>query len=169
METRPAVLACFFNLATAMDQIHLPIDTPMDYIKELIWNEMAQDRFFAWADPALVEQVRQAASKGAFAPEIGTANFHKGATCSFKQVQFGEANVQLTFHENDKRTIDGTVCVKVELDFDYYKDLGAHAILEIVANTLSGSLVDPRQVYALRWMAGRHAAVPDFEPPYFLD
>jgi hypothetical protein len=106
LEHRSAVLACFFNLTTAMSQIHLPLETPMDYIKELIWDELAQDRFFAWADPALVEQVRSAAAQGAFAPEIGTALFHAGATCSFKQVQFGEANVQLTFHENDKKTID---------------------------------------------------------------
>jgi hypothetical protein len=39
METQPAVLACFFNLVTAMSQIHLPDGTPLDYIHELIWDD----------------------------------------------------------------------------------------------------------------------------------
>jgi hypothetical protein len=49
-----------------------------------------------------------------------------------------------------------------------YKDLGAQAIFEVVTNTLTGSLTDPRQVYVLRWIAGRQAGVPDFDPPYRL-
>jgi hypothetical protein len=168
-ENREPVLACFFNLTTAMDQIHLPDRTPMAYLKELIWDDtMAQDRFFAWADPGLVEQVRRAAQQGLFAPEPGTAVFHTGATCSFKQIQFGEANVQLTFHENDRKDIDGVSCIKVEPDIDYYKDLGAHAVLEVIHNKLSGSLTDPRQVYVLRWIAGRQAGIPAFEPPYTI-
>src|SRR5215471_12273140 len=58
LENNPKVLACFFNLVTAMSQIHLPSKTPLDYIKELIWDEtMGQDRFFAWADPAVIDQV----------------------------------------------------------------------------------------------------------------
>lgn len=168
LEHGAAVLACFFNLTTAMGQIHLPLETPMEYIKELIWDELAQDRFFAWADPAIVEQVRSAAAQGAFAPEIGTAIFHAGATCSFKQVQFGEANVQLTFHENDRKTINGQECIKVEPDIDYYKDIGAHALLEVLHNKAMGTLTDPRQVYVLRWIAGRQARIPAFNPPYTI-
>lgn len=169
MEQRPAVLACYFNLITAMSEIHLPVKTPLDYIKELIWDDtMAQDRFFAWADPAIIDQVIQAAAQGEFAPEVGTALFHSGATRSWKQVQFGEANVQLTFHENDKETIDGLQCVMIEPDIDYYKDIAAHALLEVITNKLTNSLTDPRQVYVLRWIAGRHAGVPNFEPPYTI-
>jgi hypothetical protein len=170
METRPEALACFFNLATAMSQIHLPLKTPLDYIEELIWDQtMAGDRFFAWADPDLVDQVAQAASQGEFSPEPGTAAFHKGATRSWKQIRFGEANVQLTFHENNKKRVGGKQCILVEPDIDYFKDALAHAILEVAVNTLTHSLTDPRQVYALRWMAGRHAGVPNFEPPYTLE
>jgi hypothetical protein len=170
MEQRAPVLACYFNLVTAMSQIHLPVQTPLDYIKELIWdNTMAQDRFFAWADPAIIDQVIQATAQGEFAPEVGTALFHSGATRSWKQVQFGEANVQLTFHENNTKTIGGMQCVMIEPDIDYYKDLGAHALLEVIANKLTNSLTDPRQVYVLRWIAGRHAGVPDFEPPYTIE
>ena len=161
------ILACFFNLTTAMSQIQLPDGTPLDYIKELIWDDtMAQDRFFAWADPKLVDQVVRATRQGAFAPEPGTAIFHKGATSSYKQVQFGEANVQLTFHENDHPATGHTEWIKVEPDIDYYKDLLAHALLEVTANQLTHSLTDPRQVYVLRWIAGRRANIPNFSPPY---
>jgi hypothetical protein len=30
-------------------------------------------------------------------------------------------------------------------------------------------LTDPRQVYMLRWIAGRRAGMPNFEPPYVLE
>jgi hypothetical protein len=170
METQAPVLACYFNLVTAMSSIHLPVKTPLDYIRELIWDEtMAQDRFFGWADPAIIDQIIQATADKEFAPEVGTAIFHKGATRSWKQIQFGEANVQLTFHEEDKKTIDGVECVMIEPDIDYFKDLGAHALLEVVTNAVTHSLTDPRQVYVLRWMAGRHAGIPNFEPPYTLE
>jgi hypothetical protein len=73
---------------TAMAQIYLPSETPLDYFKELIsGDEMRQDRFFAYCDPRLVAQVRTAADQGQFTPEPGTAAFHPGATCSFKQVR----------------------------------------------------------------------------------
>ena len=107
-------------------------------------------------------------SRNLFVPEPGTAAFHPGATRSYKQIQFGEANVQLTFHEDDLRTIGGVECIKVEPDIDYFKDLLAHALLEVVVNSVTKSLTDPRQVYVLRWMAGRHAGVPNFNPPYAL-
>jgi hypothetical protein len=174
METQPAVLACFFNLATAMSQIHLPDGTPLDYIHELIWDDSQQqgmkpDRFFAWADRKLIDQIIRAEAQKQFAPEPGTAVFHPGATRSWKQVQFGEANVQLTFHEKQANTIDGADCVVVEPDIDYYKDPLAHAIFEVITNAVTHSLTDPRQVYMLRWIAGRRAGVPNFEPPYVLE
>jgi hypothetical protein len=153
-----------------MEQIHLPIGTPLDYLKEIKWEDsLAQDRFFAYADKALLNQVRIAAQQNIFAPEIGPAFFHPGATSSFKQIQFGEANLQLTFHEGDVRTIGNTECVLVEPDIDYYRDFGAHALLEVLANKLSGGVTDPRTVYSLRWIAGRHAGVPEFDPPYTIE
>jgi hypothetical protein len=42
------------------------------------------------------------------------------------------------------------------------EDLLAHGLLEV----LPGSTTDPLQVYILRWIAGRHAGVPEFDPPY---
>ena len=169
METRPESLAALLNILTATSQINLPSGTPLNYFKELIWDDtMQRDRVFGFADRALLDQVRLSAKQGFFQQELGSAIFHPGATDSYKQVQFGEANVQLTFHENEVRQIDGVECVMIEPDIDYYKDLGAHALLEVVANGITGNLTDPRQVYVLRWMAGRHAGVPEFDPPYAL-
>jgi hypothetical protein len=166
VESQPAALACLLNIATATDQIHLRAGSPMQYLRQVIWDEMKQDRFFAYATPEMLEQVREAAQQGVFAPEPGSFLFHPGATASYKQTQFGEANVQITFHEDDRKTVEGAECLKVELDIDYYKDLGAHALLEVVYNSASGSLTDPRQVYVLRWIAGRRAGVPEFDPLY---
>jgi len=168
-ETRPAGLASLLNLATAMKSIQLPSKTPLDYFKQILWDEsLAQDRFFGYADKLIVDQVRRAAMEGEFAPEPNPGLFHPDATSSFKQVQFGEANVQLTFHEKDTKTIGGVKCIKVEPDIDYYKDLGAHTLLEVIPNSITHGLTDPKKVYVLRWIAGRHAGVPEFAPPYTL-
>ena len=152
-----------------MKTIQLPAKTPLDYFKEVLWDEsLAQDRFFGYADRSLVDQVRMAAMEGEFAPEPSPGLFHPDATSSFKQVQFGEANVQLTFHEKDTKTIGGVQCIKVEPDIDYYKDLAAHTLLEVIPNSITHGLTDPKKVYVLRWIAGRHAGVPEFAPPYMI-
>ncbi len=167
-ENRLFTLAAFFNIATALCAIQLPVGTAFDYLKVMVWEEMTQDRFFSYADAALIDQVGRTEAQGLFAPEFGSGLLHPGATRSFKQIQFGEANVQVTFHEADTKTIDGAKCVKVETDIDYYRDVGAHALLEVLPNTVFKRLTDPRQVYVLRWIAGRHAGVPEFNPPYTL-
>ena len=168
IKKEPARLAAFFNITTAMGAIQLPSRTPLDYLKQLIWAKMAQDRFFAYAEQGLIGQLDQAVVQGVFKTEIGSAVFHPGATRSYKQVQFGEANVQLTFHEGDTKQIGGVKCVKVEPDIDYHRDRAAHALLEVIPNTFSGRLTDPGKVYVLRWIAGRRAGVPEFNPPYVI-
>jgi len=170
MKEQPASLASFFNLVTAMSAINLPVGTPLDYIKEVIWdNTFAQDRFFGWADTNIIPQIITATAQGEFAPELDPRLFHGTATRSWKQIQFGEANVQLTFHEGEKNVIDGINCVMIEPDIDYYKDPLAHALVEVVVNTVSHTLTDPEEVYVLRWIAGRHAGVPEFNPPYVIE
>jgi len=166
------ILACLLNITTAMSQIHLPQGTPLDYIKRVIWDRtgdfaMAQDRFFAWADPQLIEQVKQA--KNQTPPEFADAPYllHPGATSSYKQITFGEANVQLTFHESNKMVIDGVNCIIVEPDIDYYKNLLNHLILEVAVNAF-GSLTNPKEVYVLRWIAGQRAGIPQFDPLYTI-
>jgi hypothetical protein len=147
----------------------LPSKTPLDYFKEILWDEsLAQDRFFGYADASLVDQIRTAAVQGEFAPEPSPGLFHPDATSSFKQIQFGEANVQLTFHENDTKKIDGVQCIKVEPDIDDFQDLGAHALLEVIPNAITHGLTDPKKVYVLRWIAGKHAGVREFAPPYTI-
>jgi hypothetical protein len=165
-----APLACLLNITTALDQIQLRKKTALDYFKEVIWdreglNKIAQDRFYAWVDPALVDQVKLAKHQGMFvdAPFI----LHPGATSSYKQIQFGEANVQLTFHENDRKEINGVNCIMVEPDIDYYKDPGAHLLLEVSVNAF-GSITDPKTVYVLRWIAGQRAGLPEFNPQYTI-
>lgn len=167
-EEQPATVAAFLNITTALSTAYLPEKTPLDYFKKLIWDDMKQDRFFAYADKELLNQVECAAAQGQWEPEFGSSFFHPGATRSFKQVQFGEANVQLTFHEEDKKRIEGIECLKVEPDMDYYKDIAAHTILEVIPNTLTGQKTDPKNVYVLRWIAGRKAGVPEFDPPYVI-
>jgi len=169
MEQKAPSLAALLNITTAMKEIHLPVGSPLDYLRQVKWDDtLAQDRFFAYCDPALLEQVKAAAAQGEFAPELNSAFFHPGATASWKQIQFGEANVQLTFHENDKLVIDGVNCIVVEPDIDYYKDLGAHTLLEVIPNALTHGLTNPEVVYVLRWIAGRHAGVAEFDPPYTI-
>jgi hypothetical protein len=171
LEKQEDVLACFLNLGEAMSQIQLQRGTPLDYIKQVRWDmPPAQDRFFAWCDAALVDQVRQAAAAGQFAEEADPGLLHPGATASWKQIRFGEANVQLTFHENapDRKTIDGVDCVTVEPDIDYYKDPAAHVLLEVIPNAITHTLTNPVEVYILRWIAGRQAGVPEFAPLYTL-
>jgi hypothetical protein len=169
IQTKPAALASLLNLATAMKAIQLPQNTPLDYFKEILWDEsLAKDRFFGFADKSIVDQVRRAAMEGEFRPEPNPGLFHPDATSSFKQVQFGEANVQLTFHEKDIETIGGVDCIKVEPDIDYFQDLAAHTLLEVIPHSITHGLTDPKKVYVLRWIAGGHAGVPEFAPAYTI-
>ena len=168
-QDKPAALASLLNLITAMKAVRLPSKTPLDYFKSILWDDsLAQDRFFGYADKSLVDQVRRAAADHEFAPEPNPGLFHPDATSSFKQIQFGEANVQLTFHENDTQKIGGVDCIKVEPDIDYYQDLAAHTLLEVIPNSITHGLTDPKKVYVLRWIAGRHAGISDFDPPYTI-
>jgi hypothetical protein len=171
LDQQPKVLACFLNLVEAMGQIFLAQGTPLDYIKQIRWDRSPQqDRFFAYCDAKLVEQVSNAELRGLFSREAKSSLFHPGSTNSWKQIQFGEANVLLTFHENepDRTKLNGVDCVTLEPDIDYYQDLGAHSIFEVVPNTLTHNLTDPVEVYVLRWIAGQHAGVPQFDPLYTL-
>ncbi len=170
LEDRPDRLACLLNITTAMQQISLPQKAPLDYFKTFDVPAFAPDRIFGYADATLVQQVRQAARQGQFATEPAIyLGLHGDATSSFKQIQFGEANVQLTFHEKNRRTIDDVDCVYVEPDIDYYKDPGAHSVLEVIPNKLTGNVSNPRLIYVVRWMAGRRSGVPEFDPLYTIE
>jgi hypothetical protein len=172
MEDKNFVLGALLNLMSGIQTIPLGAGNPLQFYKELIWDDsMNQDRFFAYADRALLSQVRAAVGQKVFAPEAACGAFHGGATCSYKEVVYGEANVQITFHENDTKRIDGIDCCKVETDMDYYKDYASHSLLEVVPNLTKGHLLgeghgltDPREVYRMRWMAMRNCG-KDYNPP----
>jgi len=161
----------FSEPGRALGSITLSQGTPLDYIKQPRLGRSvapAQDRFFAWCDRDLVNQVRVGASAGKFSEELPPGLLHPGATHSWKQIQSGKANVQLTFHENDTQRIDGVDCGMLEPDIDYDRDSLAHTILEVIPNGLTHTLTDPVEVYVLRWMAGRMAGVPEFAPLYTI-
>lgn len=177
MNNHTPVLAAVMNITKAMSQIDLANGTALDYFKELKWDaSMQQDRFYAWARETLLADVEEAARANRFAEEPKPWISHPGATKSYKQTEFGEGDVQLTFHGNEPaRSIDGERCILVEPDIDYYRDLVAHGLLEWLPNTVkallkldaSKRLTDPKQVYVLRWIAGQQADRP-FEPVYVI-
>jgi hypothetical protein len=186
IEERGAPLACFLNITTAMMQMTLPSQRPaLEYYWNIGWPQgdattsgwMDQldgvfhpDRFFCYVEQAFLDDVRKACTQGSFEQEPNPSAWgHSGATESYKQTQFDVANVQLTFHGGDtaqfKQTDGSTVsCIKIEPDIDYYKDLASHALLEVIPNKLSHGLTDPRVAYQLRWMAGKRAGLPEFDP-----
>ena len=167
------IAADVLNILTAMRDIHLAVGTPLDYLKAVDWTDpqypLQQDRFYVWIDPAMINEVRRAASQGFFDQEPNPAFFHKGATLSYKENQLAEANVQLTFHENTKCSVPGFEnCILMEPDIDYYPDLLSHGLLEVVPGFFS--LTDPRLVYVMRWIASRRVAgVHEFDPPYTIE
>jgi hypothetical protein len=169
MEDAPEPLAAFLNFAEALDDVRFRIGTGFDYLKQPLTNRLPEDflgdRFFAFADLELVAQVEDAVREGVFEP--ANSSLHPGATRSFKEVRFGEANLQITLHENDRKAIGGVSCLKIEIDMDYFRDPLAHLLLEVLPNQFGGA-TDPRQVYMLRWIAGRRAGVPEFNPPYHI-
>lgn len=173
MDQSEESLACLLNLNEAMSLINLPQYTPLAYLKLLYWEgnypyakPPAQDRYYAWCDRGLVDQVKQAEKAGTFVPAPYV--LHPGATNSWKQVQFGEANVQLTFHENAVHP-ENPDWIIVEPDIDYYKNTINHLTLEVLPNEFPGNLTNPISVYVLRWIAGQTMQTPEFAPLYTLD
>ncbi len=186
-------LACFFNITTAIQL--LPDQRPgevLDFFKKItletfdtlqsqspqatVTEGLRQDRFFAWAEPGL-EDYLQGHPK-LFVP--ADPALHPGADESYKEVRFGEANLQFTFHKKKELSPPGTKWMKVEMDMDLFHDLDAHFLLEVVPNELftragkflgigKPHLTNPAQIYALRWVAGKRLpGEPEFAPPYTL-
>jgi hypothetical protein len=173
MNRNAPALAGLLNITTALGAVNLPKDggnTALSFYKKMIWDVDAneapmQDRFYAYASTDLVKEVVAAAHAGDFAPEHLAGIVHHGASRSYKQLQFGEANVQITFHEN----IPGPEgLVKVETDIDYYKNPVAHAILEVIPNHFTKGKTNPVQAFALRWTAAREQNLPEFDPLFTI-
>lgn len=176
LESDGQSLACLFNIVTAMRDMTF---APFSFFRQLIWPGDAapiptlpprKDRFFAYVDSGLIDVVKKAVIDGTFEKEPeADLSLHPGATSSYKQIEFGQANVQLTFHETAPVPTGvpaGQKWVLVEPDIDFYKDLDAHTIDEVIPGFFS--LTDPKGVYVLRWIAAKQARRTDFNPPYVL-
>ena len=178
MNQNPSALAALLNITTAMRDIQLPRDsgtTALSYFKDVIWEAPdappdhpetpQQDRFYAHATTDLLDRIVEGSHLGDFQKEPLAGAVHPGATQSYKQVQFGEANVQFTFLE---KATSPPGLVKMEMDIDYFRDPLSHAILEFIPNKFKGK-TDPVMAYALRWMAGQaDEGAPEFDPLYVL-
>lgn len=169
IEERPRACAGLLNLLAALEQTPLQEGSCLDYLMELIWDPApAPDRFFAWARVELLDRVEKAAHAGLFKAERLPGVFHPGATSSFKQTRFPFANLQITFHGQQRTLGDGIQCVKIEPDMDYYPDLLSHTLLEVLPNHLLSRTTDPAIIYMLRWTASRWAGAEEFDPPYTI-
>jgi hypothetical protein len=94
---------------------------------------------------------------------------HPGATSSYKQTEMSQANVQFTFHETAPSPPNAPAdedWVLAEPDIDFYKDLDAHAIDEVMLGFFTKT--DPQGVYVLRWIAAKQARMSDFNPLYVI-
>ena len=190
VERCPDALACFLNIMTSLADMRLPsgkgildyywnIGWPIGDFKDQNWltglqEVFHQDRFFCYVDQAILPDVRAAVGHGFSQEPNPQAWGHKGATESYKQTQFDMANVQLSFHGRDMRAfLDAngkTVsCIKVEPDIDYYKDVAAHGLVEVIPNLVTSGLTDPRVVYAMRWMTAKREGLPEFDPLYTVE
>jgi hypothetical protein len=179
MNQNPSALAALLNITTALGDIRLPRDsgtTALSYFNDVIWEAPdaqpnrpetpQQDRFYAHATTDLLAKIHDGAEQGDFKKESNAGAVHPGATQSYKQAQFGEANVQFTFLE---KATSPPGLVKMEMDIDYYRDPISHAILEFIPNHFTKGKTSPVTAYALRWMAGQaDEGVPDFDPLYVL-
>ena len=168
-KNNPKALACLLNLATALAGIDLGGDSAISFFKAICWdNTMQQDRFFGYVAPEMIARVRAAERRGLFAEEKNCAAFHPGATCSWKQIAYDVANVQLTFHERSTRVIDGITCVRIETDIDNYRNVMRHGVREVIPNLLTGRKTEPAGIYALRWAMAEARRGPEFDPGYLL-
>jgi hypothetical protein len=181
LEAQPMMMGALLTLGTAIRDIPLDdLSSPLDYYWEVMWDDLMPDRFFAWVDARLADRIGMLEKLHSFAAEDDPAHWHPGipgkmkaATRSWKQTRFDVANVQLTFHEDDKKrtvkpngsTVD---CVIVEPDIDYYKDLLAHGLFEVLPNLATGGKTDPRTVYSLRWTSTMLEGLTEFNPPLTL-
>jgi hypothetical protein len=189
-EGRPDSLACFLNIITAVADMRLPSGkSPLEYYWNIGWpagdaNDPAwlgnvdgvfrQDRFFCYVAQEILPDVRAAVGRGFSQEPDPQAWGHEGATESYKQTQFDVANVQLTFHGRNTATLpdqngNPVNCVTIEPDIDYYRDVGAHGLLEVIPHWVTHGLTDPKMAYWLRWMTARREGLPDFDPLYTVE
>lgn len=170
IRSNPMVAGALLNILEAESELTLPSGrTPLAYYHQVIFDDsMEQDRFFAWVDKSMMDDIRTGASQGMFAAEPKAKVFHPGATDSWKETRFDRANLHFTFHGDEVQTVDGIECVKLEVDIDYYKNKLKHTLVELIPNMVTGNLTDPRVVYEMRRSESMKAGDPPFAAPQSL-
>jgi hypothetical protein len=182
LRQQPDNLAALINISVALQQIQIGGRSAFSYYQSIgLDHSLFRDRFFAYVDKALLQQLKadsqnhhrdRPAGDAPFARLHGSWILHRHATISFKELDLDSANVQITFQEKDTRVINGIECVRVDTDIDYYKRF-AHGLLEVIPNLLMHKRTDPEKVYRLRWNAtkkqqARGSGISDFAPPIGL-
>lgn len=188
IEQRPASIACFLNIMTALADVRLSSDKcPLDYYWNLAWpagdfkdpNWIAgldlifkPDRLFCYVDQAMLLDLRSATGRCFSRDPTPEPWGHTGFTERYTQTQFDAANLHLSFYGHDTAVFldangSQVSCVKIEVDFDYYKDVFGHALME--SNPNGKRVTDPCEVYAMRWMISKRERLPDFDPLYTVE
>ncbi len=158
VDSKQQILANLFNIVTTAKGVHFDHDELLDYLKELIWDNLAQDRIYAYADNSLLKKLDAALGSGGWYTEssIGLV-LHPGATRIFQSYRAERTAIRIAINENDTRVIRNTTCFKVELSVfcDGVRPLG----------TLMEALQMPVEVAALAqriftWQVGWKLSYP---------
>jgi hypothetical protein len=187
-ESDPRSLATLLNICTALETMPLPdpcFPGPLHYDWQPVWDLLSEDRVWAWVDIRLVEAIRGASCLRAFAHDARPGERHSGisgrvgpATTGWQEVRFDLANINLTFHEYDRRTLDLTDplgdmrsvdCVMVEAGINYWGDLLSLGLCGAIPPADARTKCAAEMAYQLRWMVTRQEGLPEFKPPYSIE
>jgi hypothetical protein len=187
-QSNPRSLATLLNICTALESVPLPdhyFPGPLYFDWQPVWDLLSPDRIWAWVDIRLVEAIRGASCLRAFAHDPRPGARHTGipgrvgpATTGWQEVRFDLANVNLTFHENDRRTLDlpdplgetrSVDCVMVEAGMNYWGDLLSLGLCDAIPPAEARTKYAAEMSYQLRWMVTRQEGLPEFNPPYSIE
>ena len=187
-ESDPRSLATLLNICTALESVPLPdrcFPGPLYFDWQPVWDLLSPDRVWAWVDMRLVEAIREASCLRAFAHDPRPRARHAGipgragpATTGWQEVRFDLANLNLTFHEYDRRTFDWTGplgdtrsvdCVIVEAGMNYWGDLLSLGLCDSIPPAAARMNYAAELSYQLRWMVTRQEGLPEFNPPYSIE
>jgi hypothetical protein len=184
----PRSLATLLNICTAMETMPLPdpcFPSPLHFDWQPVWDLLSPDRVWAWVDVGLVEAIRRASCLRAFANDPRPQARHRGipgrvgpATSSWQEVRFDLANVNFTFHEYDRRTLDLTDptgdmrsvdCVMVEAGIAYWGEMLSLGLCDAIPPAEARDKCAVEMAYQLRWMVSRQEGLSEFNPPYSIE
>lgn len=164
---QPEAAAGLLNLATALDEFEWKGASLLSYFQAAELQNVRRDRFFAYVDRGLIGVMQDLSDNGQAQHIPMSWTFHPGATTSYKETRLSEANLQVTFYESRRATVNGRECVHAEVDIDYYRDPMAHLFCEVMPHWFNHGTADPRLVYQIRWTECANKGL-SFNPPYAI-